>query len=38
VDITTTYTAEFDGDGDIVRTLGLELVVLDGEVGVLFGV
>jgi hypothetical protein len=38
VDITTADTTEFDRDGDIVRTLGLELVILDGEVGVLFGV
>ena len=33
-----TYTTEFNGDGDIMRTLGLELEVLNSEVLVVLGV
>jgi len=33
-----TYTTEFDGDGDIVRALGLELEVLNSKVLVVLGV
>ena len=33
-----TYTTELNGDGDIVRALGLELEILDSEVLVVLGV
>jgi hypothetical protein len=33
-----TYTTEFNGDGDIVRALGLELEVFNSEVLVVLGV
>ena len=33
-----TYTTEFDGDGDIVRALGLELEVFNSKVLVVLGV
>jgi hypothetical protein len=38
VDVRPTDTTVRDGDGDIVRTLGLELVFLNGEVGVVLGI
>jgi hypothetical protein len=38
VDVGAANTTVGDGDGDIVRALGLELVLVDSEVGVVLGV
>lgn len=38
VDVRAAYTAEVDGDGDVVRARSLQFVGIDGEVGVFLGI